>query len=217
MYGEKALSQSSGCGPRWDANDLSQKGKIALEPWEITQCTFKPLVPCATTYDSVNSTQIHFSNQRAIKKMKKLHDRSLFSTWKGVQKPHKMSDWMHVQTQQGNFPWDASDKRQKSWVRCSSSVCSVLFISGGSLSSWHLARVSRTQKLTARWQLESRLQGRGTADCRVIRATVLIHQFSADTHDGGCKSNEILKQKLFIYEFPSVMSQFFSLFCSLSF
>lgn len=58
----------SGCGPRRDANDLSQKGKIALEPWKVTQCTFKPLAPTATTYDSVNSTQTHFSNQRAIKK-----------------------------------------------------------------------------------------------------------------------------------------------------
>lgn len=43
---------------------------------------------------------------------------------------------------------DASDKRQKSWVRRSNSVCSLL-ISGGSLSSWHHVRVSRTQKLTA--------------------------------------------------------------------
>lgn len=142
------------------------------------------------------------------KKRGKLHVRSPFSTWNGVQKTHKMSIWMYVRTQQGNFPWDASDKRQKSWVCCSSSVCSVLFISGGSLSSWHLARVSRTQKLTARWQLESRLRGRGAADCRVIRATALFHRFSADTCDGECKINYILEQKLFIHKFPSVMSQF---------
>lgn len=46
-------------------------------------------------------------------------------------------------------PGDASDTRQESWARCSSSVCSLLFISGGSLSSWHLVRISWTQKLTA--------------------------------------------------------------------
>lgn len=73
----------------------------------------------------------------------------------------------------------SSDKRQKSRVRRSSSVCSVLFISGGLLSSWHLARVSRTQKLTAGWQLEPRLLGRGTAECRVIRVKGKFHQFSS--------------------------------------
>lgn len=198
----------SGCGPRRDANGLSRKGKIALEPRKIAQCTFKPLAPTTTTYDSVSSTQTHLSNQRAIKKNWENYTIEVFSALgRGYKNTHKMPDWMYVRTQQGNFPWDASDKRQKS---CSSSVCSALFISGGSLSSWHLARVSRTQKLTARWQLEPRLPGRGTAHCRVIRATVLVRRFGADTRDEGCKRNSILEQKLF----PSVTSRLFPLFCS---
>lgn len=123
----------------------------------------KPLAPTTSTYDSVDSIRTHYSNQRALKKKKKkntnkswgkLHDRILSSTRK-KQQPRNVweSDGIYAQTRHPRlprFPWgNASDKRQMSWVRRSSSVCSLLFISGGSLSSWHLVRVSRTQKVTA--------------------------------------------------------------------
>lgn len=123
----------SECGPRGDANDLSQKGKIVLEPRRFAQCTFKPLAPTATTYDSVNSTQTHFSNQRAIKKKWENYIVEVFwALGRGSKNPQNV--WLNVcANTTGQFPMRCI------WQEAEELSALFQFCLLGSLHLWRVA------------------------------------------------------------------------------